>query len=564
MEIVFVVLVNFQPFVLDNIENCKRFGNHNITVLTDSKFSHHFDNICQVVTVESLIQHYEEFANGLQNTFWNGFYELTSYRFFVLYQYILQHNRGKLLHLENDVMIFQDFNEFSFHDMTKILITMDNNERCIPGIVYIPHAASLKTCYDLFDKNQSDMYNWAKCYYQLREENIIDTLPIFVDNHAHCENKILTNAFPFYHGIFDGAALGQYLGGIDPRNNPHDDPKNKEGVVSVDCMVDYSNWKIIWKQSPLHFYEEPFIIIDHIEIKIFNLHVHCKDLKKFLREPKLPTVISGERIQSFCDFYIGTHEQIHANPLFREDISLKKHKYIDEEPIDFSGKEVRSIFCFTNILHSHFDALCRVLQTIETPFYVYFHNSDFGFHTHHTSLLSNPNIQGIYTQNLETAPTDRLKPLPIGIANSMYSHGNLSIWDKMLRIPCIKKTEKVYSQFSIDTNVLKRMKCFDIVTSKGIPTQLSCHYYDYLELLSTFEFAICPEGNGIDTHRFWECLYLKTVPICLKNPVTEYFSQFFPVVLLDSWEELDVTQLVYSPWPSTYAEMIDVVYWQPK
>lgn len=562
MEIVFVVLVNFQSYVLDNIENCKRFGNDRITVLTDAKFSHHFDNICQVVTVESLVQNYEEFANGLQSTFWNGFYELTSYRFFVLCQYTLQHNREHVVHLENDVMIFQDFNEFSFHDMNKILITMDNNERCIPGIVYIPHAESLKTCYDLFDSNQSDMYNWAKCYYQLRDANIIDTLPIFVESHAHCENKILTNAFSFYNGIFDGAAIGQFLGGIDPRNNPEDDPKNKEGVVSVDCLVDYSKWDIIWKQSPRFFYEEPYIVIDGREIKIFNLHVHCKDLKKFLREPKLPTIISGERIQAFCDFYIGTHEQIHANPLFRED-QHKKHKYI-HEPIDFKGEtSIQSIFCFTNILHSHFDALERALQTIETPFKLYFHNSDCGFLVQHKSLFSITNLQGIFTQNLETAPTDKLKPLPIGIANSMYAHGNLNTWEKMLRGPCIKKTEKVYSQFSIDTNVMKRNKCLDIITSKGIPTQPSCHYFDYLNFLSTFEFAICPEGNGIDTHRFWECLYLKTVPICLKNPVTEYYSQFFPIVLLESWDELDITQLVYGSWPLNSWKMIDLHFWKP-
>lgn len=561
MEIVFVVLVNFQPFVLDNIENCKRFGNHNITVLTDAKFSSHFDNICNVVTIESLIQNYDEFTNGLQNTFWNGFYQLTSYRFFVLYQYTLQYNRKNLLHLENDVMIFQDFKEFLFHDMNKILITMDNNERCVPGIVYIPQAASLKTCYELFDPNQSDMYNWAKCYYRLREENIIDTLPIFVNTHAHCDNKILTNEFSYYNGIFDGAAIGQYLGGIDPRNNPHDDPKNKEGVVSADCMVDYSNWKIIWKQSPSHIYEEPFIMVDGIDIKIFNLHVHCKDLKKFMREPNIPTVISGERIQAFCDFYIGSQEQIHANPLFKKD-NQQKHKYI-HEPIDFSGTAIRSIFCFTNILHSHFDVLYRALLTIETPFYLYFHNSDCGFHAHHKSLLTIPNIQGIFTQNLETEPTDQLKPLPIGIANSMYSHGNLTCWEKILRHPS-KKTGKVYSQFSIDTNVAKRMKCYDIITSKNIATQPSCDYLDYLKLLSTFEFAICPEGNGIDTHRFWECLYLNTVPICLKNHVTEYYSQFFPIVLLDTWEELDVTQLNYTPLPPNSAEMIDLKYWKPK
>lgn len=177
--------------------------------------------------------------------------------------------------------------------------------------------------------------------------------------------------------------------------------------------------------------------------------------------------------------------------------------------------------------------------------------------THHKRLFSISNLQGIFTQNLETEPTDILKPLPIGIANSMYPHGHLSSMTTILRQPC-KKTEKVYSQFRIDTNVAKRKKCFDIISSKGIVTQPSCEYLDYLKLLSTFEFAICPEGNGIDTHRFWECVYLQTIPICLKNHLTEYYSQFFPIVLLNSWEELDITMLVYDQWPTSSVEMLDV------
>ena len=62
-------------------------------------------------------------------------------------------------------------------------------------------------------------------------------------------------------------------------------------------------------------------------------------------------------------------------------------------------------------------------------------------------------------------------------------------------------------------------------------------------LLSSYKFAICPEGNGLDTHRFWECLYVKTMPICLKNPITVYYKQFFPIYLLDDWNDLDLNTL---------------------
>lgn len=69
------------------------------------------------------------------------------------------------------------------------------------------------------------------------------------------------------------------------------------------------------------------------------------------------------------------------------------------------------------------------------------------------------------------------------------------------------------------------------------------------------KYAICPEGNGIDTHRFWECLYMNTIPICLKNKVTKHYKQYFPIILLNNWEELDVSKLSYSTIDHQYLHM---------
>ena len=52
------------------------------------------------------------------------------------------------------------------------------------------------------------------------------------------------------------------------------------------------------------------------------------------------------------------------------------------------------------------------------------------------------------------------------------------------------------------------------------------------------KFILCPEGNGIDTHRFWETLCLGRIPVVLHNPVNDYFSSL-PVVVLDKWEDFD-------------------------
>ena len=35
----------------------------------------------------------------------------------------------------------------------------------------------------------------------------------------------------------------------------------------------------------------------------------------------------------------------------------------------------------------------------------------------------------------------------------------------------------------------------------------------------------------------WECLYLKVIPICHRNILTEHFSKLFPIVLVDDWKD---------------------------
>lgn len=64
---------------------------------------------------------------------------------------------------------------------------------------------------------------------------------------------------------------------------------------------------------------------------------------------------------------------------------------------------------------------------------------------------------------------------------------------------------------------------------------------EYYKTLSQFYFNVCPMGNGFDTHRFWECLMVGTIPIIKSH---DYFDNLLfqypnlPVVIVKSWEQL--------------------------
>lgn len=70
----------------------------------------------------------------------------------------------------------------------------------------------------------------------------------------------------------------------------------------------------------------------------------------------------------------------------------------------------------------------------------------------------------------------------------------------------------------------------------------------YLTALRENSFVLCPEGNGIDTHRLWETLYMGGIPIILSNPVLDPLIKDLPVVSLSSWNELSDRSRMETQW----------------
>jgi hypothetical protein len=61
-------------------------------------------------------------------------------------------------------------------------------------------------------------------------------------------------------------------------------------------------------------------------------------------------------------------------------------------------------------------------------------------------------------------------------------------------------------------------------------------------------FVVCPEGNGIDTHRLWETLYMGGVPIVSSNSYMNGLYRRLPVVVLDDWRQLNEVDFLERAW----------------
>jgi len=88
----------------------------------------------------------------------------------------------------------------------------------------------------------------------------------------------------------------------------------------------------------------------------------------------------------------------------------------------------------------------------------------------------------------------------------------------------------------------------------------------YLKNLRSQGLVLCPEGNGVDTHRFWETLYMGGVPVVTKNKMMQIFYDKLPVLQLNSWDDLSDISLVERKWwlltEKTYDfELLSKDYW---
>ena len=84
-----------------------------------------------------------------------------------------------------------------------------------------------------------------------------------------------------FKSLFDGAAIGQYLGGEDPRNGP-----NGSGFVNESCLFHADRLQYEWQQDSEGRWI-PFARYQQQLWQVNNLHIHSKRLDPFysLRNP---------------------------------------------------------------------------------------------------------------------------------------------------------------------------------------------------------------------------------------------------------------------------------------
>jgi hypothetical protein len=481
-------------------------------------------NIPNVFALEDLVSSDEH--NVFKKTFslQKGFWQYATERFFYLHEYAKLKNLKNILHIENDNLVFYDFTKLKAAFETRpIWAVFDCESRAVPGLIYFRDSESLYPLVKHFVGSGSRGKNDMDAIGEFRRmfPDLIDSLPI-ITNYVDPLPPMFHQHAKLFGTLFDAAAVGQYIGGLDlvcGRGHCF-------GFINEESVFKCNKSTVEW------VFEDGYKVLKLNGLRLVNLHVHSKDLRRWTSDPT-SNIVSGERVQQLCDVFLGRTGDFSWNPVIAP--HTQKHKDIDSIMEEWDNPKV--LFCYGH----HIELFQTKIHLMKNRYVLVTHNSDENITEKYLPILNHDKLIAMWSQNV-SIEHPKLNLVPIGIANSMWPHGNLDMLSQVMKhLSVIPKTKDVYFNFNIGTNFSKRNECYDILKTKLHFEPMKSHL-EYLHSLAQHKFAICPDGNGIDSHRIWECYYLGVIPILLDSVFARKLEKVIPCIILKSWHEFDIDE----------------------
>jgi len=200
-------------------------------------------------------------------------------------------------------------------------------------------------------------------------------------------------------------------------------------------------------------------------------------------------------------------------------------------------------------------------------------HSDYEINKNELDILNNSNLKLLLCQN-KNYNHPKLSSIPIGLTNWQADSEIHKIFGNLDVVYDTSKIKKeiinlVYLNFSSWTYPLEREKVVNLYSNKNWVTyeeSVMTHKgrENFLQKVNNHKFVFATRGNGIDTHRLWESLYLRTIPIVKRCIGMEDFNDL-PILFIENWEDItedylnEQYEIIMN---KTYnLEKLDVKYW---
>ncbi|MGB6037212.1 MAG: exostosin family protein [Cryomorphaceae bacterium] len=141
--------------------------------------------------------------------------------------------------------------------------------------------------------------------------------------------------------------------------------------------------------------------------------------------------------------------------------------------------------------------------------------------------------------------------------------------------PQAVKQHDLYVNFSLNTHarrpiIWQMIKSMEFVTADHMGQFLNYEIGrdEFYTKMSKSKFCLCPRGNGLDTFRMWDALYLGAIPIVEKSPIFHEYLKDLPILFVEDFKELnewDVEKLniIYNDMLNRdyNYKKLDMIYW---
>ncbi len=244
---------------------------------------------CELVNIGGYAWSFMHYRFKLKN---RGIF--TTERFFVIYEIMKRYHLKDVIHVENDVLVYYDISKIV--DVLRanydIGFVRESDTNCIAGFMYIKEAKFLKPLCQFFVKeDMSDMEGIS----EYGHRNGLHYLPVVSENYTlqekmdygRRERIVVRNPEQFcenvdkFSCVFDGAAYGQYIGGLDPKLGK----KDTIGYINPNACFNPEKCGIVWEIKDNK--KVPFYAYGKEKLPIVNLHIHSKELRKYRSDSKM-------------------------------------------------------------------------------------------------------------------------------------------------------------------------------------------------------------------------------------------------------------------------------------
>ena len=225
--------------------------------------------------------------------------------------------------------------------------------------------------------------------------------------------------------------------------------------------------------------------------------------------------------------------RISSEPYLTGDTLRKYSDHILDENSEFEISSVIDndlVFVKTDYLKIFFE---HYYSKIDKKIKLITHNSDLEISK---ESIKNFNFEKDYwfAQNVNFC-SDLVVQIPIGLENRNYLNNGLLNHFKNLSIDKVIDN-KIISSFNEDTNLDRKYIKKLIHKNSKFDLLEPLTHKEYIKRLSKYKFSLCPSGNGLDTHRFWESIITKTLPIVLNSDfIMNFAKQGVPMYVVDNW-----------------------------